>query len=438
MKRTAAFIIAAFSILALLSGCATEPGKTPSSSAGDAISRYDAVITEHYSFASFDDFDSYLDKYISSVTGGRENYMVSPLSFKYALALLTAGAEGETKAELLSALGMRSEEDLTRQLVAFSEFSKKYDEDLETEVEQFKKSKAAGYYPKDAKEPFRALRVANSVWRSTELVPVDFKASYSEKISRDYSSEFFKFTSDDVIDRVNSWANKKTEGMIPRLLSDDYDTSNLAVILMNALYFKDGWKKGFSSTDRIDSFTAFDGTKTEKVFITSTQEVLWYKSGDTELVSVPMAGGISMLFVLGDGDGAFDMLKKAEKTDVEITIPEIEIESSFTNGEFMGFLKSAGVNLVFDPAGADLSGMFDPEKLDFSLYVSDIIQKTKLKLDKDGVEAAAVTALMLGKGGVSPSFDEKVSFTADRPFAFFIFAESNGENIVLFEGRVVK
>ncbi|MBO4790847.1 MAG: hypothetical protein J5592_01065 [Clostridia bacterium] len=410
----------------------------PNPGAGTSpVSHTQPATPVRLSFTSFGDFDSNLDKYIASVTDGKQNWMASPLSFKYALALLTAGASGDTKAELLSALGMRSEDDLTDQLRAFSEFSKKYDAGLESEIAQFKKDLAAGWIPKGTPEPFRALRVANSVWRSSELIPVDFRPSYSSKISTDYSSEFFTFKRSDVIGRVNDWANKKTEGMIPRLLPDTYDTSELAVILMNALYFKDSWAKAFAQSYSVDTFTAYDGSKVKKSFITSRQSVPYYRDEKTELVSVAMTGGVRMVFVLGDTDGVFDKLGKAKYTETRITIPELDVETNFTDGEFVGFLKDAGVNLVFDRNAADLSGMFELEKLDGNLYVSDIIQKTKLKLDKDGVEAAAVTAIMVGETTAVEVPKKPVDFTADRPFAFFICAESNGERTVLFEGRIV-
>ena len=51
----------------------------------------------------------------------------------------------------------------------------------------------------------------------------------------------------------------------------------------------------------------------------------------------------------------------------------------------MGFLKSRGAGTAFSN-GADFSIMCS----DYPLYISDIIQKTKIKIDEEGLEAAAV------------------------------------------------
>ena len=73
--------------------------------------------------------------------------------------------------------------------------------------------------------------------------------------------------------------------------------------------------------------------------------------------------------------------------------------------------------------------------------MDDIIQKAKIKLDETGIEAAAVTAIMVKDGAV---FDpnEPVVFRADRPFHFFIrtgeSAWANESGVVMFAGRLAE
>ena len=67
-----------------------------------------------------DSFDERFLEYLSRTRSG--NYMVSPLSFRYALGLLLAGAGGETKAQLLSALGVSSEEEWISYCLDFNGF----------------------------------------------------------------------------------------------------------------------------------------------------------------------------------------------------------------------------------------------------------------------------------------------------------------------------
>ena len=71
------------------------------------------------------------------------------------------------------------------------------------------------------------------------------------------------------------------------------------------------------------------------------------------------------------------------------------------------------------------------------LYVSDIIQKAKIKLDQTGVEAAAVTVISV-KNTAEPA--DPVVFRADEPFRYFIMTGESGwtdtQNVIMFEGRI--
>jgi len=391
--------------------------KMPAAGDGNKVS----PSAEPISITKYGDFDSKLNDFIASVNGGKENYMISPLSFKYALALLTEGASGETKTELLTALGMTNTDELEAELSAFEDFAVRFES-----------------FGKNNKIDDMACKVANSVWKSSELVPVDFYSSYTDKLFSAYGSEFRSFTKQSVKPDVNAWVNKKTNGMIPSLLPDSYNVNDLAMILMNALYFKDSWQNSFYETSGKTDFTAYDGSKTEKKYITSKEHYLYYSDKNTELVSVSMNGGVSMLFVIGDTENVFAKLEKAKTATVRVTIPELDVESSFSNGEFVAFLRSAGVSRVFDASTCDLSAMLDISKLDGNLYVSDIIQKTKLKLDKNGVEAAAVTAIMVNKETAVMNPEKVVDFTADKPFSFYIYSNFDSVKTIMFEGKIVK
>ena len=123
----------------------------------------------------FDLFDERFLAYLSEHAKG--NYMASPLSFRYALGLLLAGAEGETKAELLKALGVSSEEEWTAACLDFNGFVEYFAADLAREMEEYNGMIKRGWIPAHSAAPFRALRVANSVWKA-EWVKEDFTEAY--------------------------------------------------------------------------------------------------------------------------------------------------------------------------------------------------------------------------------------------------------------------
>ena len=375
-------------------------------------------------------FDERFMAYLSKHTDG--NYMSSPLSFRYALGLLLAGAEGETKTELLHALGVGSEEEWIVHCLDFNGFAESFAAGLEQEIGEFSTAKKEGWLPSDAEEPFRALRVANSVWK-TERIAEQFKEGYKESVEKNYAAEYRSFNAMNAVEKINEWADIKTEHMIDKLLPDDYDTSNLAVVLMNALYFKDAWWESFpEALTKEDDFHARDGRTTRKEFMTKEDLFSWYADEETELVIIPMKGGVSMAFVLGSTENLPEKIAKAETARVQVTIPKIDLETDFSNGELIDFLKECGVSLAFDEKKADFSAMIDHQ-----VFVDDIIQKTRLKLDEEGVEAAAVTFIGMDEKGLAVPDEPKV-FNADRPFSFYIYATCNETTAMMFAGEIVE
>ncbi len=262
-----------------------------------------------------DSFDERFLAYLSEHAEG--NYMVSPLSFRYALGLLLAGANGETKAELLQALGVSSEEEWIEHCLDFNGFVATFAADLEREREEYRYQKEQGWIPAGTPEPeiFRALRVANSVWKA-EQIKEEFKEGYKESVEKNYAAEYRSFT--------------------------------------------------------------------------------------------------------------------AENANVKVTIPKIDLETDFSNGELIDFLKECGVSLAFDERKAGFSAM-----IDHPVFVSDIIQKTRIKQDEEGVEAAAVTFIGMDEKGLAVPNEPKV-FNADRPVSFYIYTTCNDTTAMMFAGEIVE
>jgi serpin B len=66
------------------------------------------------------------------------------------------------------------------------------------------------------------------------------------------------------------------------------------------------------------------------------------------------------------------------------------------------------------------------------LFISDVFHKAFVAVDEAGTEAAAATAVVVGRTSL-PMFD--VQLLVDRPFIFIIRDVDNGS--VLFVGRVL-
>lgn len=432
IRKAAALAAVTAVLVSALAGCAeiTESGAEKTTEEERWAEDVNAILPEGGTTAmQTQTFDEKLMSFLSKKAEG--NYMASPLSFRYALGLLLAGANGETKTELLKALSVESEQEWIEEILHFNGFVKSYEKYFEAALQEFDEYKKDGYVDQDAEPPFMALRVANSVWKN-EKISAPFTDAYQESVTKNYAAEYRSFTPENAVSKINEWASVKTEKLIEELLPPGFDTANLAVVLMNALYFKDSWVNTFDAyrTGEGD-FTTASGETVKKEFMNQQDHFYYYKDDVTELVVLPMKGGVSMAFVLGDTKGVAEKIYQADYRRVIVSIPKIDLETSFNQGEFVEFLKENGVNLAFDAEKADFSDMIDA-----NVFVSDIIQKTRIKLDEDGVEAAAVTAIAMCGASYDP--DEPAVFTADRPFSFYIFANPDNVMETMFAGEIVE
>ena len=203
LQKTVGLFCAAVMILSVLSACAVTPAVQDPDSAEEPVLWAEQISAEKTEIVSqtmnADPFDERLFEFLSRNAEG--NYMASPLSFRYALGLLLAGAEGETKAELLNALGVKSEEEWTAYCLDFNGFVEFFAADLEKDIAHFREGVKQGWMPADAAEPFRALRVANSVWKA-ERIPESFKDAYRESVERNYAAEYRSFTPENAVSRL--------------------------------------------------------------------------------------------------------------------------------------------------------------------------------------------------------------------------------------------
>ena len=338
-----------------------------------------------------------------------ESFTVSPLSFKAALALTALGAEGETQRQILDALGFETVEELSAWyatvLVGTADF----------EGRVFGTDKADSAY-----------RIVNAIFQNADC-DGEFRESYKELVSKTLAARADSYPAAELTKAINDWVSDETNGMIPNLIQD---ASQAASVLVNALYLKAKWTEAFEACELTD-FTAVDGTVVEKEFIQKTAKYDYYEDDDCQVVVIPLQGGVSMALILGDGTKLAEKLDNTTCRKVHVTLPKFEVETSFDNKELVNYLKAAGCAQMFVDGGAEFDPMFTQE-----IFVDDIIQKAKVKVDENGLEAAAATAVIMVRATALPNPEEPVEFTADRPFQFVIYRQDSAPEL-LFWGQIM-
>lgn len=381
---------------------------------------------EFTNFTATSEFDKALMDFVESQGYEDENYMVSPTSFRAAMALCIAGADTETKEELIRAMGFESMEEVNAWYGSVLDISESFDDIIKEDKKNFKKNRE--YYSDDAVAPDGALVILNSIWNNTDKNG-KFSSDYLNYVESYYSAEAHDVKAKDITDKVNSYVNDGTRGLIPYVSSD---LSKASSVLVNTIYLKSAWLNSFNAyATKEGTFTTSKGEQVTKDFMGQQERFKFYEDEKGKLVVLPLSGGLYAIAVLGDIDDINAALDKAEYQEVYVKLPKFDVETDMSNGEFVEFLKTRGAELAFDD-DADFSVMCP----DTSWQVSGIIQKTNVKIDEEGLEAAAATAIMM-EATAAQDEEEPKEFIADEPFKFFICGGYNSRE-VLFCGHIVE
>ena len=103
--------------------------------------------------------------------------------------------------------------------------------------------------------------------------------------------------------------------------------------------------------------------------------------------------------------------------------------------ELKSALVALGMPIAFDPERVDLTGISFHARPEERLVIAEVFHKTFVAVDEHGTEAAAAPAVVMVRGGASPtSGTPPKTFIADHPFLFYVRDTATG--VLLFFGRV--
>ena len=390
----------------------------------------------------FDTFDSSLINYVSSSEDYKtENFVVSPVSIKLALALAVEGSKDETKIEMLNALGIENENSLRELSKEMTNISKDVDENVKSQSEWLKEWEESVNESK--------FIVTNSIWKNKDRLG-ELKEDYIKSMLENYNAKAEEISSLEMKDTINGYVKENTNNLIPTIVDDSIKDAN--TVLVNTVYLNDSWTRGLFDeyNTKEKDFKTINSDKVKKDFMTTQDDFLFYEDKETKLLLTETENNFGVLYVLGDNSNILEKMNKMESYEVIVEVPKMDIESEFKNKYLVGFMNSLGVNKAFSEWDADFRTMFDIPN-DSNIYIEDIIHKTKLTTDEKGIEAAAATAvLMMDTTSILPIEKPKPKeFIANKPFSFYVFnmnryyegdfENRNFENTkLLFYGNFVK
>lgn len=374
-------------------------------------------------------FEDSLQAYLDNDAGwGNKSYMVSPASFRAALCLMIEGAEGDTKSGLLEAAKFDDEDAMAAWYGSLLEAQACFNESRDV-LEQ------ASAEWGDGRGTGMSFDIANAVWDNSSFHG-GFSKEFAETVREKYGAEAGSSDAEHITDDVNGWCSEKTHGMIASIAPD---LSGVRSVLANALYVKSAWISGFQAgnTER-GRFAVSDGPGLELEFMRQTGDFLYYKDPEGRRYALfGLEGGLWITICLDPGARPQDMMSamyNAKRTLLDVRMPKLDLETTLGSGELAGYLAQNG---AADALGenACFTAMTDPGT---AWRIGDVIQKTRIKTDEDGLEAAAVTIFMTTDGMVPDEPAVPIEFHMDAPFSFMITAGRHTPDsgaLILFTGR---
>ena len=352
---------------------------------------------------------AFANRTLGKIFADSENRVYSPISLYVALSMLTEMTAGETKQQVMELLGAADSETL-RQTVR----------DLWMSV-----------YLDDGRS---VCRLANGAFlrenAAVKQEAVDALADWY------YASTYRVPMGTAAADKaIAGWLNQNTGGLLSQETRDIQTEVDNLLRLYNTIYYKSSWCDAFESgRTREDVFTAANGAEQKTEFMHRTESGS-YRKGDGYTAAPRSLNYGRMVFVLPNEGVTPESLLQRQGLLTELagdynaaelvwSVPKFDVKSSTGLNEA---LRSLGVTDAFDGTKADFTPLTDN-----GAAVDSVMQAARVKIDEDGVEAAAYTEIVANDSammGTPPT----VEMELDRPFLFVIF---DYNDVPLFVGTV--
>ena len=376
------------------------------------------------------------------------NVLVCPLGLALVLALVADGAtDAATQGydRLLGAGGLGRDRAWSAVQTALG----RYDRSLD------------GFDP--GKPPETPLvHVANHVV-VVDREEVAVSQAYLDTVLRWFSAQVEKVPVGDLAANLSAWAQEHTAGLIKKTGIEV--TGDTALVLQNALLFAARWSTPFNAEGTAeDTFTRADGSTTRAQFMNDTRTIPYARGRDWAAARLDYQDGQGGGWPRGQGL-AMDVVLPRRRTSPADLPPATWAQASaaLDRAAGVGRAEVAGPDQATSPGRAEVAGLgmkgpeyrrvrialpvldlvsgptdllgllhdlgldtFGLEGIAPGLYLSQVVQQTRLILDEEGTVAAALTEAATMRG-CAPVQDDPTDFIVNRPYVLRL--RSHGKQV---------
>jgi serine protease inhibitor len=332
-----------------------------------------------------------------------ENTVYSPVSLYMALGMVTELTEGQTKRQVTNLLG-----------VSDSEALRQWTQSLWRQLYRDEKDSA--------------LWLGNAAFLNETM---SFHKEPLEVLAKDYyaSSYCLPMGTSGADKTIAAWLNQQTND----LLTDDTGAIRTEkrdlLRLYNTIYYKAPWQaEFFGGATAEDIFTAADGTEQKTDFMHISIEGSPVARGEGyRRASLYLKDGGEMTFYLPDEGVTVEELLQRENllgellpvdewvVQVNWSVPKFDLHDSLKLNDA---LQALGVTDAFDVSKADFAPLTEQPA-----YVESVNQAARVKIDEEGVEAAAYTEVDTNAAAAPPQEMPEEEMNLNRPFLFVIWKD---------------
>lgn len=367
-----------------------------------------------YSDGLEDFWSSSLQAFLGNANG--ENKVCSPVNIYMALGMLCELTDGESRQQILEALGCGSIGEVRAQA---------------------KRVWNANYRNDGATTSI----LASSLWLNED---VSFRQSTLDALAGNYYASTYQgaMGSEALNLALQNWLNTQTNGLLEDQIRDIELSAETVMALATTVAFQAKWSNEFNSSRTEEGVFHGAAGDTTVEYMHQSPDTNYYWGDQFAAVSRALQNcNGHMWFILPDeGVTPEELLADEEVLDfivsdgesgeskfliVNQSIPKFDVSSQM---ELEDGMTALGITDVFDASVSDFSPMTDAVA---GIYLAQTTHGARVAIDEEGVTAAAYTVMAEAGAGEPPT--DEVDFVLDRPF-LFVITGADGEP--LFVGIV--
>ncbi len=345
---------------------------------------------------------------LAGTDGAPTNIVVSPASVAAVLSLLDLGADARMRRALHRTLG----------------FDRRAARNAAAELDGLRASVSKLASTQDS-----PLLLANAIVFDPASAPyrlalMGLRATGAEVRVEDLAKP-------ETLRRINEWVSTHTKGLIPTILEDPPRDAGL--VALNALYFKDRWRNPFDPRATAPApFQLTDGASIDVPMMRQTGRFSFRQDERFVAVDLDYASDGFGITVVTTKDKPARPAEFApvvswlggddfKQSSGELALPRFALDGK---RELLAALDALGLRRGRISPTA-LSGLSPAPQT-----ITRVVQKTVLRVDEAGTEAAAATAVVTTRALQT----EFVKMTVDKPFLLALRERTTG--LVLLAGYV--